>query len=349
MRLVRKLNVAQTILLKRHGNLFKKIISLENIELAYQKARRGKGRQRSVKRFEEDIPGNLQRIHEMLKNKTYHTATYKEKQIFEPKKRIIYILPFYPDRIIQHAIMNVLEPLWDGLFISDSYSCRKGKGIHKGSLKTMEFVRKNRYCLQCDISKFYPSVNHDVVFAIVQRKIKCPDTLWLLKEIIYSAGGGSNVPIGNYTSQWLGNLYMNELDMLIKQKFRIKHYLRYCDDFLLFHNDKNVLREMAVAIVDYVQNTLKMRLSECELFPTARGVDFLGYRHFPNGYVLLRKSTVKRVKKRLRGLPYNLKHRVITPEQYRSSISSTKGWLKWANTHNLQIKLKLAELEEVIQ
>ena len=333
--------------MKRHGNLFQQIVSMENLELAYIKARRGKSWQKNVQRFEEDVPGNLKRIQEMLINKTYHTSRYQTKKVYEPKERTIYVLPFYPDRLIQHAIMNVLEPIWDNLFIYDSYACRKNKGIHVGSLRTMEFIRKNDYCLQCDISKFYPSMNHDVLFGIVQRKIKCPDTLWLLRDIIYSYSGESNVPIGNYTSQWMGNLYLNELDQLIKHKYRIRHYIRYCDDFLLFHNDKKVLHEMAKVITDFVGETLKMRLSKCNLFPVSHGVDFLGYRHF-RGYILLRKSTAKRVRKRLKRLPYDLKHHNITPEQFRSSIASTRGWLKWANTHNLQIKLKLDELEGML-
>lgn len=321
---------------------------MANLELAYQKARRGKGWQRNVKEFEKDIPGNLKAIHDMLLNRTYTTSVYKIKKVYEPKERTIYVLPFYPDRIVQHAIMNVLEPIWDSLFIYDSYACRKGKGIHAGSKRTMEFIRKNKYCLQCDISKFYPSVNHDVLYDIVQRKIKCPDTLWLLHNIIYSYEGESNVPIGNYTSQWFGNLYMNELDQLIKGQHHIKHYLRYCDDFLLFHNDKRVLGTMAEVITDFVGKTLKMRLSKCSLFPVSQGVDFLGYRHFRR-HVLLRKSTTKRVKKRLKRLPYDLKHGRITAEQFRSSLCSTNGWLKWANTHNLQLSLQIKELEGLIQ
>lgn len=315
--------------------------------MAYHKARRGKGWQRNVKNFEEDIPGNLKKIQEMLINRTYHTSIYQTKKVFEPKERTIYVLPFYPDRLIQHAIMNVLEPIWDKLFIYDSYACRKNKGTQAGSLRAMEFIRKNDYCLQCDISKFYPSMNHDVLYRIVQQKIKCPDTLWLLHDIIYSFSGEFNVPIGNYTSQWFGNLYMNELDQLIKQKYRMSYYLRYCDDFLLFHNDKKVLHEMAKIITEFVGETLKMRLSKCNLFPVSHGVDFLGYRHFRK-YILLRKSTTKRVMKRIKRLPYDLKHKIITPEQFRSSIASTRGWLKWANTHNLQIKLKLDELEELL-
>lgn len=312
--------------------------------LAYKKARKGKRWQRNVQKFELNVEGNLKKIQEILVNKTFRTSKYKTKVIYEPKQRDIYILPFYPDRIIQHAVMNIVEPLWDKMFISDSYSCRKGKGIHKGSQKTMEFVRKNSYCLKCDISKFYPSMNHDILFSLVKQKIKCHDTLWLLHDIIYSFPGKTNVPIGNYTSQWFGNLYMNELDKLVKQKYRVEHYIRYCDDFILFHNDKEFLSDMNKAINRFLKNDLQLTMSKCAVFPTVQGVDFLGYRHFPKGYILLRKSTVKRIRKRLKGIPHKLTYGYISYEQARSSLVSTSGWLQWANTYNLRTKLMLNNL-----
>jgi hypothetical protein len=211
----------------------------------------------------------------------------------------------------------------------------------------MEFVRRYKYCLKCDISKFYPSVHHDTLFEIIQRKIKCPETLWLLKEIIYSIPGGRNVPIGNYTSQWFGNLYMNELDQHLKHEWHIKPYIRYCDDFVTFSDDKTFLNDVAAAITEFVGTKLKMSLSKRDLFPVNQGVDFLGYRHFPN-YVLLRKSTSKRVKKRLALLPRLLEKGRISLDSYRSSIASTMGWIKWSNSHNLGLSLRLKELTDAI-
>jgi retron-type reverse transcriptase len=332
--------------MKRHRDLFTKIVDKENIFLAYRKARKGKGWQNTIKNFEGNLEENIAKIHESLVNKTFKTSPYKTKIIHEPKRRIIYRLPFNPDRIVQHALMNTLEPIWDKMFIYDSYACRTGKGIHAGSKRTMEFVRKNRYCLKCDISKFYPSINHDILFEIVQRKIKCKDTLWLIQNIIYSIGGGFNIPIGNYTSQWFGNLYMNELDQLLKHKYHIKCYIRYCDDFLLFHNDKKFLGEMADVIEEFLREKLQLKLSKCDLFPVSRGVDFLGYRHF-RGYILVRKSTAKRVKKRLKRLPILLAKGKLTTEQYRSSLASTMGWLKWSNSYNLRQSMHIDTLMEV--
>jgi retron-type reverse transcriptase len=288
--------------MKRHGNLWGDITSEENIQLAYKKARKHKSNFRSVKRFELDEERNLKRVRQSLLDKTFTTSQYTSKLIYEPKKRVIYALPFSPDRIVQHALMNVLAPIFDRLFIDNSFACREGKGQHAGSLKTREFIKKNKYCLKCDISKFYPSINHEILLKIIKRKIKCPDTLWLVEDIVNSFPGETNAPIGNLTSQWFGNLYMNELDTYVKQELKIKDYIRYCDDFCLFHNDKKVLNEAAVKIENFANNELKLKLSKCDLFPVSRGVDFLGYRHF-NRYTLLRKSTAKRVKKRIRALP----------------------------------------------
>ncbi len=330
--------------MRRHGNLWGQITDIHNIYEAYKAARKGKTWQNTIKYFDMKFDENMFNIQRLLVNKTFRTAPYKEKKIYEPKERTIYILPFNPDRIIQHALMNIIEPIWDAMFIHNSYACRKGKGIHAGSRKTMEFVRKYKYCLKLDISKFYPSVNHDILYEIVRRKIKCKDTLWLIKNIIYSFPGRKNVPIGNFTSQWFGNLYLNELDQFLKHEHHVKNYIRYCDDFCLFHDDKKYLNDMMRIIRDFILTRLKMTFSKCDLFPVSRGVDFLGYRHFPK-YMLVRRSTAKRVKKRLKALPWLLAKGKITIDQYRGSLASTKGWLKWANAHNLTTYLQIEQLE----
>lgn len=347
--LVRKPKVLRGFILKRHSNLYNKIISKENIELAYQKAKKGKTWQQKIQLISKDKEKYLEKLCIQLKNKKYTTSPYTIKTIYIPKTRKIYVLPFYPDRIVQHAIMNVLSPIWDKLFIEDSYACRIGKGQHKGSLRCMQFVRRNKYCLQCDISKFYPSINHKKLIAIIKRKIKCKDTIDLLKEIIESIPGQNNVPIGNYTSQWFGNLYMNEMDLLMKHKYKIRDYIRYCDDFLLFSNDKEKLKKMADIITNFTQNELKMRLSKCNLYHTSQGVDFLGYRHFPNGKILLRKSTAKRVKKNIKSLPYKIRHGKIALTGALSTLASIKGWIKWANTYNLKTSLQIDKLESEVK
>jgi len=328
---------------RRHGNLWQIITSKENLEIAYRKAILHKRAMRNIIKFNENIENNLAEIRNLLLTKKFRTSHYYAKTVYEPKKRTIYVLPFNPDRIVQHALMNVIVPIWEKLFITDSYACITDRGIHAGSRRTMEFVRRNKYVLKCDISKFYPSVDQDILMEIVERKIKCKDTLWLIDEIIHSFPGGKNVPIGNYTSQWFGNLYLNELDQYVKNVLRIRDYIRYCDDFCLFHNDKAVLRDAAKKIQDFIGEKLLLKFSKCELFPVSHGVDFLGYRHFDN-YILLRRSTAKRVRKRLQRLPKQYAEGKITAEQYRSSVCSTWGWLKHANTHNLVVAMDFKKM-----
>lgn len=332
--------------MKRHGNLFESIANEENLYQAYHKARRGRGWQDTIKDFEKDLEKNIEQILESLLNKTYTTSNYEIFQIYEPKTRDIYKLPFNPDRIVQHALMNIVEPIWDGLLIHDTYACRRGRGIHKGSTRTMEFIRKvgkQGYCLKMDISKFYPSLNHDILYEIVKKKIKCKNTLWLLHDIIYSVHGGYNVPIGNYTSQWFGNLYMNELDQHLKHEMKIKYYIRYCDDFLLFHKDKKFLNYMKGHIEQYLLEKLDLKLSKADAFPISRGVDFLGYRHF-HDYILLRKSTAKRFKKRVKEVQYLYQTGKLDRERYMSSLASMMGTLKWCNSKHLSESMELEKL-----
>jgi RNA-directed DNA polymerase len=321
--------------MKRHGNLFDQIIDAGNIEIAIRKAKRGKTEKHNVKKFMMNYDANVKKIQQLLLSGSFTTSQYQTKTVYEPKQRTIYILPFNPDRIVQHAIMNILEPIWDKLFISDSYACRTGKGVHSGSIRTSEFVRKYNYCLKCDISKFYPSVDQNILFNIIQQKIKCVKTLGLLQDIINSFPGGKNIPIGNYTSQWFGNLYLNELDQTVKHHYRIQGYLRYCDDFCLFHDSKTVLNDLANKIRIFLWDRLRLTMSKCDVFPVSQGVDFLGYRHFRDK-ILLRKSTAKRVRARVKHMPAALLSGRISEGQFISSLASMAGWIKWANAYHFR-------------
>lgn len=331
--------------MKRYGNLWEKIISYENLYLAYKKAKKGKGWRKSIKVFEKDIEGNLLKLQQMLISGQFNTSKYATKIVYEPKKRTIYKLPFYPDRIVQHALLQVVLPIWNSVMIYDSYACRNGKGMHEASTKVMNHVRSYKYCLKADIRKFYPSIDHEILMKIIENKIKCEPTLNLLRNIVFSYPGGKNAPIGNYTSQWFGNLYMNELDWYIKQNLKTKAYIRYCDDFVLFGNNKKELHHKKELIEKFVKDKLDLRFSKSTIFPVTQGVDFLGYRHFKEKK-LLRKSTVNRVKRRISSLPAYLKTGIITLEQFRSSIASTEGWIKWANSYNFRTFLGLQELKE---
>lgn len=328
--------------MKRHGNLWDRIVSWDNMLLAYKKARKGKSKMRNVKRFALDWERNLRHIQRMLIDKTFTMSPYHVKHVYEPKFRQIYVLPFSPDRIVQHAAMNILEPIWDKFLVPQSYSCRIGKGVFAGHQHIARAIPKYKYCLKCDISKFYPSINHDIMYEIVQQKIKCPDTLWLLNDIIYSIGGGKNVPIGNYTSQWFANLYLDVLDRWAIHTLRIE-YLRYCDDFVFLSNDKDKLNYIKDRLPKFLMYERKLVLSKNELFPTTRGVDFLGYRFFSNGCILLRKRTAKNIKRRMKWVRDKI-YEGNDPLLYQSKVSSALGALRWCNSFHLRKSMKLSKL-----
>lgn len=333
--------------MKRLGKVYDRIISKDNLIIALHNACKGKSSYASVKHIKEHIGEHIDALHEMLKRGKYTVATYREKKIYEPKERIISILPLYPDRIIQHAIMNVVGQYWDSLMISDSYACRVGKGQHAGSIKCMQHCRNYKYVLKCDISKFYPSLDHDILKSIIRRKIKDTKLTHLINVIIDSYGDHTGVPIGSYLSQWLGNLYMNDLDMYVKHNLKCKAYIRYCDDFVIFSNSKEELKDIQTSVIAFCAN-LKLRMSKCSYFPTTQGIDFLGYRHFPSGKILLRKRTAKRFKKNARELENMLKQGGISLEVARSKVASMRGWLCHANTYNFSNSLKLNNLMDTI-
>lgn len=324
------------------------IIDEDNIRAAFYAVRRKKTTRHDILRFESKLDSNLAKIRDILLTHSYVPSAYKSKKVYEPKERTIYLLPLNPDKVIHHAVMNVVAPIWQSMFIYDTYACLENKGLHAGSFRTSEYVQRNDYCLKCDVSKFYASIDHAILYDIVKRKIKCKDTLELLHKIIYSFPGGKNVPIGNYTSQWFGNLYLNELDMFVKHVLGVKHYVRYCDDFLLFSNDKVFLNDCLHRIRDFLSYKLLLVLSKADLFPVSRGVDFLGYRHF-RGYKLLRKSTSKKIKRKIREIETS--YRNGTLKDYGaalSTLSSYLGWSRHANSHNFLVSTNLINLVDEI-
>lgn len=338
--------------MKRLGGIWEEMISIENLRLAYKKASRGRHHLAAIRRTEKHLDKLLQKLHDDLASHTFSTSEYRHKYIYEPKKRLISSLPFYPDRIVQHAVLNILEKYWDNRMIYDSYACRQNKGQHKGSNRCKIFVKHYKFACQCDISKFYDSIVHEIMKAILRRTIKDKDVLWLLDNIIDSmefnlrGQAGVGLPIGSLLSQWFGNLYMNQLDIFIKQSIRCKAYVRYCDDFVLFSNDKKELHAWMKSVRAFVHQELRLTFSKCRIYPVSQGVDFLGYRHF-SGYTLVRKSTVKRVKKRIRkivALPENIDDKTLLHVQ--GQIASMKGWLEHADSHHLIQALHFSELWE---
>ena len=322
--------------MKRFGNLFSHITNLENILLAHQNARKGKCHYQDVQLVDSDPIYFAEQIREMLISKTFTTSKYELKEIYEPKQRTIYKLPYYPDRIVQHAIMQVIQPIWDNVFIQDLYSAIPGKGLHSGSYRLRQFLKDTpgtQYCLKYDVSKFYPSMDHDVLLNLIQKKIKCPDTLWLLEDVIRSTPG---VPIGNYLSQYFGNIYLNEFDHWLKEEKGMKYYIRYCDDGVILNGNKQILKNLMEEIKEYF-GALKLTLNpkSC-IFPVDRcGVDFLGYRHY-RGHTLLRKSSARNLKRKVHLIEQS--GIMMGPNSVISSVMSMYGWLKHCNSRNLILK-----------
>lgn len=340
--------------MKRYGNFWETIISRENLIRAYKAAcksqhKKSRATRTAIERTGEHLDDCVRYLQYILIQRTWRPSPYKERVIYEPKQRTIYIAKFFPDRILHHAIIDVLSPMWDKVMIYDTYSCRKGKGQHAGSRRCMEFIRRYPYCLKCDISKFYPSLDHDLLKTIIRRKLKDKEALRLLDLIIDSFPGRKNAPIGNLSSQWLGNLYLGEMDFFIKQELGVNGYLRYCDDFVLFGNSKRELNLWGARVRDFVENRLLLSFSRFDLFPVTRGIDFLGYRHFPFGYVLVRKRTARRMKKRVKELPHLIRRGIVKPDRAISTISSIEGWIKHANTYNFKESLRLQSLREEIE
>src|ERR1035437_2762817 len=195
--------------MKRFNNLFEQIIDPTNIALAHHNAKKGKSQYAEVQMVDKDKERYLSQIQKMLENKTFTTAPYKNKTVFDTGKiREISKLPYYPDRIVQHAVMNVLQPIWDKVFIRDSYAAVPGKGIHLGLARLRGFLQdteNTQYCLKFDIRKYYPNIDHSILMSLIERKIKCKDTLWLLNDVVKSPGGTKGIPIGNYLSQYFAN------------------------------------------------------------------------------------------------------------------------------------------------
>ncbi len=320
--------------MKTHKHLWGQFISPENFELAAHRALLGKKSKYSAKRFLRRREQKLKQLRDALESNTFKTGRYRIFRIYEPKQRDIYMLPLYPDHIVHHALMNVLAPIWQKMFIHDSYACIPGRGLHAASRRCAELVRKNKYVLQCDISKFYPSINHDVMMRIVRRKISDRRILNLLENIVRSMPPPRGMPIGNLTSQWLGNLYLNDLDMFVKHQLHIRNYIRYCDDFCVFGNDARELVQMRARLGDWLGHNLGLRFSRAFIKPTSAGVNFIGYKHFET-HVILTHAGVRKLRRKV--------SRVIAianvSRHCESQLDSFRGWMQWARCYNLRCEL----------
>jgi retron-type reverse transcriptase len=295
----------------------------------------GKRARTDVQEFERNLMTNIILLHRELATKTYSHSSYQAFKISDPKPRDIHKASVR-DRLLHHALHRTLSPFFTKTFISDSFSCREGKGTHKALDRFKEFsykVSKNytetAWVLKCDIRKFFATINQAKLLEIISSYISDKDIVNLLSKIIssfYSTEKGVGLPLGNLTSQLLVNIYMNEFDQFVKYKLKIKYYIRYADDFVFMSANKRELEELLPKISSFLSDKLHLQLHPHKVFikTLASGVDFLGWIHFPNHRVL-RTSTKRRMFK-------NLKINKTKPE----TVQSYLGLLKHGNTHKLK-------------
>lgn len=291
--------------MKAFNNLFNQVCSFDNIHLAYLKARKNKRYKKDILSFGYYLEYNLTEIRYSLENETYKHGIYKEFIVKDSKKRLIKA-PTFKDRVVHHSLCNIIEPIFEKTFILDSYACRRGKGVHKAVKKLKSFLKRKGtiYCLKCDISKYFDSINHDILLSLIKKKIKDKRTIWLIEEILsssFSKKEGAGIPIGNLTSQLFANIYLSRFDYFVQNTLKEKMYLRYMDDFL-FLGEKHRLKVVAKKSGHFLFKELKLEMNrkKINIFPINKGIDFLGYVIFKH-YILLRKKTVKRFLRKKKG------------------------------------------------
>ncbi len=287
---------------RAYDNLYESIASFENLYLAFRGAAKGKRGQQEVARFEFNLEENLVRLREELQDGTYRPGGYHSFYIRDPKHRLISAAPFR-NRVVHHALCRVIEPIFERTFIGDSYANRVGKGTHKALDQAQAFAKAYPYVLQCDVRQFFPSIDLAILEGILGRKIADERALGLCRLILTSGAGilseeyemvyfpgddllaatrPRGLPIGNLTSQFWANVYLNELDQFVKRELGCRAYLRYVDDFLLFADDKRQLWDWKQAIVERLAR-LRLTLHEREstVYPVTSGIPFLGFRLYP--------------------------------------------------------------------
>lgn len=323
---------------------YEEIISVENLLLAWKEFVKGKRQKPGVQLFQLRLMEHILSLHTDLRNRTYRHGPYKHFKISDPKPRDIHKASVR-DRLLHHAICLKLYPFFDRTFMADSFSCRLGKGTHRAMNRFRIFAGKvsrnhTRTCfvLKCDIRKFFANINHEILFSILAKYIPDAEIITLLKNIVgsFSSGkAGVGLPLGNLTSQLLVNIYMNEFDQFVKHKLKIKYYIRYADDFVLLHNDRDRLQETTRYIVWFLEQKLRLALHPDKVFvkTVASGVDFLGWIHFPQHRVL-RTATKRRMFRRLR------------EDSKKAVAESYLGLLSHGNARFLQAQVRTLSVEK---
>jgi retron-type reverse transcriptase len=304
--------------------------------------------------FNYHLETELIRLQKQLTDKTYQPGVYRTFHLINPKSRLISAAP-YRDRVVHHALCNVIVPIFEKTFIADSYANRLGFGTHRALKKFTTFARNSNYVLQCDIRKYFPSIDHEILKTLLHNKLKCPDTLWLINSLIdnsneqfavveYFPGDElltplerqRGLPIGTLTSQFFANVYLNYLDHFVKDKLKAWKYLRYVDDFALFSNDREFLTDARYAIEEYLTELrLKIHPIKSQLFETKYGTNFLGFRILPD-CIRVRAENLRRARRRIKNMQSNYIQGKIELEKVFQSIQSWFAHLEHGDTWQLR-------------
>ena len=343
--------------MKRYGHLWPALISFENLYLAYRKAIRGKRFRPDVAQFIVNAESELLMLQEELQAKRYLPGPYRTFYIYEEKPRMISAAPFR-DRVVHHALCNILEPIFERTFIPDLYSNRSGKGQHHAVKRAQYFARSFQYVLKCDIKKYFPSIDHEILRTLLRKKIKCQDTLWLTNLILDHSNPQvpvqnyfpqddlltvlerrKGLPIGNQTSQFFANIYLSPLDHFVKEILRIQGYLRYVDDFLLFADEKTGLWEAKERIEEYLYAyRVRLKPNGVTLFRVQDGFPCLGYRVFP-GMILANRQAILRFRRKVKQERARWQANSVTFAHLKCFLFGCMGHLAQADSAHLRQKL----------
>ena len=326
--------------MRRIGGLFDGVVSYSNLYRAYRKALLGARRNEEQARFYYNLENELVTLRRELVEGTYVPGPYRYFMIFDPKEREIAIAPFR-DRVVHHAIVNVLEPIYERRFVYDSYATRKKKGSLAAIKRAQLFLRESRHYIKLDISKYFASIDRNTLLEILNRKLKDTRLLELITTIVWNPPDeDKGLPIGNMTSQFFANVYMDPFDHFVKETLKQRHYIRYMDDFVVFTDDRSGIRGLLDRVRAYLNDELGLKVKEngVVINTSMHGLGFLGVRIFPSTLRLHRKNLSRCLRKiRLREHEYSRGQ--IDEERLVRSVSSIVAHMSQFNTLKLRRKV----------
>lgn len=319
---------------KKYKNLIGQITSLPNLYRAYEKAARGKRYTFGHLQFKEHLAANIKMLSDALADGSYRPSPPNVFFVNEPKRREISALPF-ADRVVQHALCNVIEPLFERTFLPNNYACRVGKGTHAAATEAQAIMRRGfTHWLKLDYSKYFASIDRSVLYAEIRRKVSCRGTMALIVAFLPPTGKG--LPIGNLTSQLFANVYGHILDRYLTHTLHIKAWLRYMDDTVIFAHSREALAVLQQGLKWFSDVHMGLTFSKWSIGPVTQGLDWLGYRVWPT-YKLLRRRSVIAAKRKI------TKYRALNDgEKLQTFLAAWRGHAKWANSHNLLTRLGVA-------